>query len=234
MFPFPRSAIASGAAALALLTLTGCGTVQVQPLTAESIRAQAAIDLRAAQADVPPISGELSMDEAIARALKYNMDRRLRMMEEAFQLTNLDVANLDLLPKLMASAGYVARDKDLITRSEDSVTGQPSLAHPYISSERAHAQYDLGLTWNMLDFGLGYVNAKQQADRVAIASERRRKAMHTLVQDVRTAFWRTVSAQKLRDEVRNTIAVAEAALTDARKAEQERIRSPLDSLRYQR
>jgi outer membrane protein TolC len=139
-----------------------------------------------------------------------------------------------MLPKLMANAGYLARDKDLITRSEDSVTGAPSLAHPYISSERQHAQYDLGLTWSMLDFGLGYVSAKQQADRVGIAAERRRKAMHTLVQDVRSAFWRTVSAQKLRNEVRNVIAVAEAALADARKAEEERVRSPLDSLRYQR
>ena len=67
-----------------------------------------------------------------------------------------------------------------------------------------------------------------------IASERRRKAMHALIQDVRTAFWRTASAQKLRDDVKKAIALAEDALTDARKAEAERVRSPIDALRYQR
>ncbi|OWP20437.1 transporter, partial [Microbacterium sp. AISO3] len=55
-----------------------------------------------------------------------------------------------------------------------------------------------------------------------------------LIQDVRTAFWRTASAQKLRDDVKQAIALAEGALQDARKAETERVRSPIDALRYQR
>lgn len=174
------------------------------------------------------------MDEAIARALKYNLDRRVKVMEEAVALDQLDATSWDMLPRLMASAGYTSRDKDLITRSIDSVTGAPSLANPYISSERSHQVYDLGLTWNLLDFGLSYLSAKQQGDRVLIAAERRRKAMHALIQDVSTAFWRTASAQKLRDDVRKAITLAEDALEDARKAEAERIRSPIDALRYQR
>ncbi len=221
-------------AALVAMSLTACGTVQVQPLTADELLEQAARDRQAAAAEVPPIAGKLSMDEAVARALKYNLDRRTRMMEEALALNQLDVANLDMLPRLMANAGYTWRDSDLITRSVDSVTGLPSLANPYISSERARPAYDLGLTWNMLDFGLSYYGAKQSADRVNIAGERRRKAMHVLIQDVRSAFWRTVSAQKLRDDVRRTVMLAEDALADARKVEAERLRSPVDTLRYQR
>ena len=42
------------------------------------------------------------------------------------------------------------------------------------------------------------------------------------------------SAQKLRAEVQETINLAEDALKDARKAEAERLRSPVDALRYQR
>ncbi len=221
-------------AAVAALTLTACGTVQVQPLSADELQRQTALDRAAAFQDVPPLAGQLTMDEAIARALKYNLDRRTKLMEEALALNQLDAANLDMLPRVMADAGYTWRSKDLITNSVDSVTGAPSLAHPFISSERSKPLYDLGLTWNMLDFGLSYLNAKQTASRVGIASERRRKAMHVLIQDVRSAFWRTASAQKLREEVRKTIDLAEAALQDARKAESERLRSPVDSLRYQR
>lgn len=229
--PFPARLIALACTAA---LLTACGSVQVKPLTTDELQRQVALDRTSAQADVPPVVGALSMDEAVARALKYNLDRRTRLMEEALAVNQLDVANLDMLPRVMANAGYTWRDSDLVTRSVDSVTGLPSLANPYISSDRSRPAYDLGLTWNMLDFGMSYYGAKQSADRVGIAAERRRKAMHVLVQDVRTAFWRTASAQKLQAEVRGTIDLAEAALADARKAEAERLRSPVDTLRYQR
>ena len=42
------------------------------------------------------------------------------------------------------------------------------------------------------------------------------------------------AAQQLRSQVGKTIAVAEEALADSRKVEVERIRNPLDALRYQR
>jgi outer membrane protein TolC len=156
------------------------------------------------------------------------------MMEQALAVGQLDLARYDLLPKLVAQAGYFARDKENISRSTDSVTGLPSLANPYISSEKQYATADLTLSWNVLDFGLSYYNAQQGADRVLIASERRRKAMHVLMQDVRIAYWRAASAQKLRDDVARTITMAEEALDDSRKAETERLRNPIDALRYQR
>jgi outer membrane protein TolC len=230
----PKKTAALGSALLVAALLGGCGTVQMQPLAKDAIEKQAASDREAARSGVPPIASQLTMDEAIARALKYNLERRTRLMEEALAMNQLDTANLDMLPKVMANAGYSWRDQELVTRSVDSVTGLPSLANPYISTERSHAAYDLGLTWNMLDFGTSYLTAKQSADRVLIAAERRRKAMHVLIADVRTAFWRTVSAQKLRDDVKRTIDMAEAALADARKVESERLRSPVDTLRYQR
>jgi outer membrane protein TolC len=51
---------------------------------------------------------------------------------------------------------------------------------------------------------------------------------------VRTAFFRALAAQKLGDDVRRTVRLAEDALRDARSAEGLRVRSPLDALRYQR
>ena len=104
----------------------------------------------------------------------------------------------------------------------------------FISQDRDHTVGSLGLSWNMLDLGMGYYGARQQADRFLIASEKRRKAMHLLMQDVRTAFWRAVSAQKLQADVHAATVVAEEALVDSRQAETERLRNPLDALRYQR
>ncbi len=216
------------------LLLTGCASVDTLPLSSQNINIQAQTDRSQAQRDVEPITGVLSLEEAIARGLKYNLERRTRLMEEAIAFNQLDVSRYDMLPKLVASAGYHSRSENATSRAEDSVTGLPSLANPYISSEKNHSSSDLGLTWNLLDFGLSYYGAKQNADRALIAVERRRKAMHVLIQDVRTAFWRTASAQKLRADVKNAIALTTEALADARRAEDERLRSPIDSLRYQR
>ena len=218
----------------AAIALAGCASVDPRPLNGQEIKSQAQTDRSQSQQDVEPIKGALSLEEAIARGLKYNLDRRTRMMEEGIAFNQLDVSKFDMLPKLVASAGYNSRSEYAISRAEDSVTGGKSLANPFISSEKSHTTTDLGLTWNLLDFGLSYYGAKQNADRALIAVERRRKAMHILLQDVRSAFWRTASAQKLRAEVKSSIALAIDALGDARKAEDERLRSPLDSLRYQR
>lgn len=219
---------------LAVAVLAGCANVVPRPLPLEDVKAQAQADRAQAAAGVEPIRGPVSLEEAIARALKYNLERRVKMMEEALARSQVDLSNYDMLPKAVLAAGYAHRSEFATTRAIDSVTGAPSLANPSIAQDKNHRTADLGFSWSLLDFGLSYYNARQNADRAMVAAERRRRAMHLLVQDVRTAFWRAASAQKLREDVRNAITLAEDALVDARKAETERVRAPLESLRYQR
>ena len=131
--------------------------------------------------DVAPVSGPV--EEAIARAIKYNAGQRLRAMEEAVAQGTYDVSTFDMLP-----AGGVGR-LPLPRQGPDHPQhglgdGQPSLAHPYISTDRDYTQSALTLSWSLLDFGQSYYAARQNADRVRIAAERRRKAIYTLVQDV--------------------------------------------------
>lgn len=216
------------------VVLSGCASLRPEPLTANEITATSAADRQAASVGVEPLRGPLSLEEAIARAIKHNLARRTRLMEEAVAQGQLDASRFDMWPRLVAAAGYRDRDKDLVTRSIDSVTGAPSLANPFISSERSATVTDLTFTWSLLDFGQSYYVSRQNADRVLIAGEQRRRASHLLVQDVRTAFWRTAGAQKLRADVASAIAAADDALGDSRKAESERLRNPLEALRYQR
>jgi outer membrane protein TolC len=218
----------------ATLFLGGCASIQTEPIAVQDVKSTTTADLALINSDVAPLKGPLSIEEAIARAIKYNVERRVRTMEEALANGQLEVGQYDMLPKLVASAGYHDRDKDLITRSKDSVTGVPSLANPYISSDRHSTTNDLSFTWSLLDFGQSYYASKQNADRAMIAQERRRKATHMVIQDVRAAFWRAASAQKLKTDVQATIFAADDALSDSRKAEAERLRNPLDALRYQR
>lgn len=221
------------ATSAAVAALSGCASFQIAPVPLTEATLTTAADRQALQKGVEPISAPLTLDEAMARALKYNSERRVRMMEESLALGQLDLTKFDMLPKLMAQAGYSWRNNDRTSLSRNPVTGDLS-SIGFISSERDRLTEGLEFSWSLLDLGMGYYGARQQADRVLIAGERRRKAMHQLMQDVRTAFWRAASAQLLRDDVVRTIALAEEALVDSRKAEFERVRNPMEALRYQR
>lgn len=222
------------AALTVLLAVSGCASLKPEALTRDEIKVAVDADRQALSKDVEPLAGPLTLEEAIARAIRYNATRRLKAMEEAFAFGTFDAQRYEMLPKLVASAGYRYRDEELITRSEDSVTGKPSLANPYISSDRSATTTGLVFSWSLLDFGQSYLAAKQSADKALIETERRRKALHNLIQDVRTSYWRVLAAQKLKDELSGTIKEAEAALAQAHQAETEKLRSPLEPLRYQR
>ena len=216
------------------LALGGCASIAPEALKTSEVAATTQSDSLAMLKDVEPLPASLTMDEAIARALKYNLDRRTKLMEESLAMGQLDVAKFDMLPKLLAQAGYMWRDTDRLSYSADSVTRTRSQTAPFISQDRIHSLRELTLSWSLLDYGMGYYSSRQQANRFLIAGEKRRKAMHLLVQDVKTAYWRAASAQLLRDDVVKVIRLADEAITDARKTEDERLRNPIEPLRYQR
>ncbi len=213
--------------------LAGCASVTPLPLEPQTTQEANRADALALRADVPPITGPLTLEEALARALKYNLDRRVKLLEEAIAHRQLDLSFYDMLPRITAQSALSSRNNDRISASRDALTGAPSNSR-FISQDRTHIVNQLGLSWSLLDFGLGYYNSQQQAARVQMALEKGRKAMLLLTQDVRIAFWRAASAQALQDRVRATVTMAQEALADARQAEASRLRNPADSIRYQR
>lgn len=215
-------------ASLSLLLVSGCA-IKPQPYDKQEIAQITELDRQNHLSDMSPIEGKLTLEEAIARALKYNLEHRTRRLEQSLATEYLAASRFDMLPTLLANAGYSSRDKDNIRLSSNSFGGDSGT-----STERDHMTQDLTLSWNVLDFGVSYYNAKQNADRLLIADERRRKAMHNLIQNVRSTYWRAIAAEKLDTELKSTIAEAEAALQDSRNILKERINAPVDALRYQR
>ena len=191
-------------------------------------------DREAIVASSAPPAGPLSLDEAIARALKYNLDRRVKLMEEALAFDQTQVDRFDILPKAVANSAYLSRSNRGASSSTDYVTGKPSLANPSYSQDLHRITRDLTLSWSILDLGVSWYNAHQNANRVLIARERRRKAVLSIIADVRSSYWRAMGAQVLKDRLRTTIREGEVALKDARLTETERLKSPLDSLRFQK
>lgn len=212
-----------------LLVLAGlmAGCAQLTPEQALTPPTRSSWQQELDQMQIEPIQGTLSLEEAIARGLKYNLDRRAKQLEQEIASGQFESALQDMLPKARAQI-------DRSTRSEERQTRNANGTPSNITSERNHTVQEMGMSWSLLEFGVGYYNAKQARERVQIANERRRKLIHTLIQDVRSAYWRAACAQAMRQELKNTIVQAEEALEDSRRIEVERVRAPTESLTYQK
>ena len=220
-------------AAIATIGLSGCSFMP-QPVTQEEQQALLAKDRVQAVKDVEPVDNLLTMNEAVARGLKYNLDHRSKMLEQAIALGTYDLSKWDMMPKVLANAGYNYRNNYFVTNATNSVTGAPSLSDPFISSAKDYGTAGLNLNWSLLDFGVSYFNARQNADRIIVASERRRRTMHVLVQDIQAAYLRAAAAQKLRDDIERTVKAASKAVANVQKAEKDGLKEPEDALKYQK
>ena len=219
---------------MALVTATVCGcVVRPSPLSTTDREARLPADQQAMFGGQQAVQGPITLEEAMARAVKYNLDSRVKLMEAAVAQRELDLANFDLLPKLAASAGYSHRDQVLGMSSRSVATGLQSL-EPSTSSDKDVRTADLSLSWNILDFGVSYYGAKQQADRVLGLQQQRRKAVQLLMQQTRAAFWQAAGAQRLQDQIDPLLTQAREALTDSRNVEQSNLKAPLEALSYQR
>jgi outer membrane protein TolC len=214
------------------LILAGC-TVTPKLATQDEVRERVKSDTERMYISQSPISAPVSLEEAIARTLKYNLDYRLKKMESALALGLTDYASYDTLPKLLANAGYRTRSNQSGGTSIGILDGIQSL-RPSTSEERSHSLAGAEFSWNMLDFGVSYYRARQQSDQFLIAEERRRKVVQNMVQDVRAAYWRALGAQRLSAQTKDILERAQLALARSREAETQRVISPVQALNYQR
>ncbi|HEV7335335.1 MAG TPA: TolC family protein [Bosea sp. (in: a-proteobacteria)] len=214
--------------------LSAC-IAQPEPFTQADNEKRATLDLSAIGANSPLPSRPVTLAEAQARAISYNLDTRLQMFNSALQREQLDLTKLDMLPNLTANAGYAGRDKALVSSSASYRNGivQPSNFET-TSVDRDRVFADLTLSWNVIDFGLSYLQAKQQADRVNIADEQRRRVVNNVFQQVRNAYWVAVAAERVRPQLRAVLAEARRAQSASRQMEAEREQKPEQALRYQR
>jgi len=217
---------------LSAFGLTAC-SVTPEPVTLDEQMAQTASDRLKMFADQEPVTGPISIDEAMARAVKYNLQQRMGLMEKALEDQMLDVRSLDMLPKLAAQAGWKTRSNEAASSSE-SIESRSQSLEPSTSQDKNGETAGLQLSWNVLDFGVNYFGAKAQANKALAAEERRRRVIADIIQQVRVAYWEAATAERLQPEVRQAMDEANMALDRARQTERERLMTPADSLRYQK
>lgn len=224
---FSALAALSAAAALA-----GC-VIAPKPLTENEISDSAASYLSRVTAHQEPVAGTIDLYEAMARAIKYNLDHKVEAMNASLRLRELDLSHFKLLPNVVASSGYAARDNFHASSSFNILTGSQNFGAS-TSQEKTISTADIAFSWNILDFGLSYVRARQAADKVLISREVRRKVMHRVVEDVRTAYWRAVSGERLLKKLHALERRVRSAQLSSQSIAAERSSSPITAVTYER
>src|SRR4051812_19647854 len=96
-------------AALLCIALTGCA-VAPQPFEAHQNKDRATDLIQRVAADQEPVTGPIDLYEAMARALKYNLDSRVELMSMALSQRELVLKSYDMLPKAVVSMDYAGRN----------------------------------------------------------------------------------------------------------------------------
>ena len=224
--------------ALAAL-LSGC-SIHPEPFSEIEIARAAEQNAVEVDAGQEPVVQAIGLHEAMARALKYNLDFRVEAMQQSLRVAEMDLSHWSLLPNAVANSGYAARDNYSASFSTRVLPGDRLDPSPIpevrnsTSQEKRINSADIGFSWNVLDFGLSYVRARQAADKVLIAEEMKRKVIQRIIEDVRTAYWRAVSAERLMRRLGQLEKRTERALAASRELYDSRQTSPITALTYER
>jgi len=219
-------------ALLPAILLCGCALSPI-PLTPDELSINAIDKRQRVTAAQEPLSGAISLHEAYARALKYNLDHKVELYESALRVAELDLSHYNLLPNVVAGSGYAARNDPLASSSFNLVTNVPNFGFSTSQDERLRTS-DLSFSWHVLDFGLSLVRSRQAADKALMAEEARRKVVHRLMEDVRISYWRAWTAQKLSSKLRRLEVRTRAALSGSRQVGSDRTTSPITAATYRR
>ena len=212
--------------------VAGCA-IMPEPLTSEELEQRIQDDLQNLSEYQEPVSRPITLYDAMARALKFNLEARVQGLKEMVAHRQLDLAHYDMLPKLVADGAYNGRSNFAGARSRSLLSGQTSL-EPSTSSDKDLFSANLTLSWDVLDFGLSYVRAQQASNDVLIAEEDKRRIANRVIQEVRSAFWKAVGAERALGRLSFLDDWITQAIRETRAIRARALETPLTSLQYER
>jgi outer membrane protein TolC len=192
--------VAKTSAFLMLTVMTAACSINPEPLEKSAVSAFVADKTSRLTEGQERIGRSIDMHEAMARALKYNLDAKVAGFEELLRIEESKLSSLEMLPRLVANGAATSRDSSASSSSRSILTGRQSL-EPSSSSERDSLTGDLTFSYNILDFGLSYLRARQASDKALIAEDNRRKVANRIIEEVRAVYWRAIAAERLAGRI---------------------------------
>ncbi len=137
-----------------------------------------------------------TLSDAVRFALEYNLDAAAVKQERAILTEARTAEMMTMLPSLILNAERSWRDRDLPVESINAKTGQVSLA-PSISSEKETRTESIELSWDILNFAVGYVSYRQSELDLEAAKAHIERVKQNLALDVTRAYMKAVAAKSV-------------------------------------
>lgn len=202
---------------IALSVFTAGCVVTPEPLSGQDHveRSQQDLDNLRSVEFVP--TKPIELHEAMARAVAFNLRYRVAQIEKDIANAELEKNNFELLPTLELNADRSRSDVQ-ISSSDDRITNTASAT----------------FAWNILDLGVSYARANQQADEVLITQEQERKALQDIIRQVNAAFWRAAAGQQLLIKVHAIARDLQTAMKASREMERTRATDIISAVGFRR
>lgn len=195
-----------------IMVLAGCA-MNPQPLSESEFSEVLAEDKERIKQLQEPLTRPIGLHEVMSRAVLNNLEHRVARMEQAVAMGSFELARYDMLPQVEGRYGRYSRNKFNASTSISVETGEESL-EPSTSQEKDRDVGDFSASWNLLDFGVSYYQAQQEADRYLISKESRKRVLSNLLQQARMLYWRAWAAQNTQLEVQKVLADANRAYAE--------------------
>ena len=183
-----------------ILILPACAS-KPQPFSVGEFQQRASYNKSLIDENQQPIIESIDLYQAMARAIKYNLNYRVKIAESKLSRSEFGLMHHSLLPKAIANANYTARNNFLASSSYNIETKTSNFGAS-TSQDKAQNTSDLAFSWNILDFGLSYIRAQQAGDKALISAELQNKVVVSLLEEVRRAYWLAISSQRMADKLK--------------------------------
>lgn len=185
--------------AFSCLNFTACN-IAPRPFTVDESYQKAQCELQRMFAHQPPICGTLDFSQAMAHGLQFNLENRVKQANVAIKAGQMEIAEYAMLPVLGASGSIYNRSNQNATFGSNP-NGTADKSQIAFGADKTLRNARLGLKWNLIDLGMGYVKTKEEGERILIAEEESRQQLQKLVQEIRAAYWAAYNAQEMKGEL---------------------------------
>lgn len=187
-----------------------------KPLARDQLVTQGRDYLARRTADAAEFPAAWTLDAAVRRALVSNVDYRISRLEATLATGNRKLASLDMLPQLMAEAGYQNRTTTEVSTASDD--------------ESVDAQ--LYLSFDVIDFSMAWLRARELGDQALMAEENRRRVVQMTIRDVAYAWYQARAYAELAPEFVALREQVNTALQQSDEIVRQRLGNPLQAVEY--
>ncbi len=136
---------------------------------------------------VHDIDGPITLADAVAYALKYNLDVAIKKLECDIQEETAIGARLKMLPSLSLN-GELSRSNEYVASFSNSFENNTGAQAYNYSRDKTIRKSNLELSWDILDFSISYYQQKQAFNRLNIEDQKRHRVIQNLKFDVTETF----------------------------------------------